>query len=121
MKSLTQLLICPVLNYAFDTVSYQTYGQGYLLTRSAMQWFWQLYLHDVAYATHPYAAPLQAADLIGLPPALIITAEYDPLRDEAANYADRLSLADVSVITKQFDGMMQGFYQMGAIMDAGQT
>jgi acetyl esterase len=115
-----QLLICPVTDCNFETASYQAYGQGYLLTRTAMQWFWQLYLNDPAQASSPYASPLKA-DLTGLPPAFIVTAEYDPLRDEGEAYADRLSGAGVSVLTKRFDGMMHGFYQMGAIMDAGQA
>lgn len=116
-----QLLICPVIDCSFETISYQAFGQGYLLTQSAMQWFWQLYLGDVAAANNPYASPLKASTLAGLPPAFIITAEYDPLRDEGEAYAAQLGRAEVTVFTKRFDGMMHGFYQMGAIMDAGQV
>lgn len=115
-----QLLICPVIAYSFETTSYQTYGRGYLLTHAAMRWFWQLYLNDLSQANHPYASPLKASDLSNLPPALIITAEYDPVRDDGEEYAAQLSRAGVSVLTKRFDGMMHGFYQMEAIMDAGQ-
>jgi acetyl esterase len=85
-----------------------------------MQWFWQLYLNDLSQANHLYASPLKASDLSNLPPALIITAEYDPVRDDGEAYAAQLSLAGVSVLTKRFDGMMHGFYQMEAMMDAGQ-
>jgi acetyl esterase len=114
-----QLLICPIADCNFETTSYQIYGRGYLLTRAAMEWFWQLYLGDMREGNNPYASPLKAPDLAGLPPAFVITAEYDPLRDEGEAYASRLREAGVSVSMKRFDGMMHGFYQMGAIMDAG--
>ena len=65
-------------------------AEGYGLTRDTMKWFWAHYLNDPSEGMHPHASPLRAADLAGLPPALVITAEYDPLRDEGEFYAERL-------------------------------
>ena len=65
-------------------------ADGYGLTRDTMEWFWDHYLRDPAEAAHPHASPLRAADFSGLPPALVVTAEYDPLRDEGEYYADEL-------------------------------
>ena len=72
------------------TPSYQENAEGYGLTRETMKWFWDHYLRDASEGAHPHASPLRATDLSGLPPALIITAEYDPLRDEGELYAEKL-------------------------------
>ena len=78
-----QLLIYPVTDYHTPpTPSYLANAHGYLLTREMMIWFWRHYLNRASEASHPHASPLRAPDLRGLPPALVITAEYDPLRDE---------------------------------------
>ena len=91
-----QLLLYPVTDYYTPaTRSYQQNAQGYGLTRDTMIWFWNHYLNDPGEAANPYAAPLRAADLYGLPPALVITAQYDPLRDEAEAFAERLHNAGV--------------------------
>jgi acetyl esterase len=115
-----QILVCPVTNHDFNTLSYQEYADGYLLTKNSMVWFWNHYLKDDNDGRHPYASPLQAQDLSGLPPALIITAEYDPLRDEGEAYAARLQKAGVSVVTKRYDGMIHGFFEMAALLDTSQ-
>jgi acetyl esterase len=98
----------PVLDYAFDTPSYQENAEGYMLTKDAMAWCWSLYLRTEADGRNPYASPLQAKDLSDLPPALVITAEYDPLRDEGEAYAARLRQAGVPVVCRRYDGAIHG-------------
>jgi acetyl esterase len=112
-----QLLVCPVTNHDFSTLSYQENADGYLLTKGSMVWFWNQYLKDEKDGHNPYASPLQAQDFSGLPPALVITAEYDPLRDEGEAYAARLQKAGVSVVTKRYEGMIHGFFEMAALLD----
>ena len=114
-----QLLVYPVTNYDFSTASYEENGEGYLLTKNAMVWFWDHYLRTEEDGAHPYASPLRAPDLRGLPPALVITAEFDPLRDEGEAYARRLQEAGVPVALKRSDGMIHGFWQMGGVLDQG--
>lgn len=104
-----QSLSVPVTDFNFDTPSYQANAEGYGLTRSAMQWYWQHYLADEVDGSHPYAAPLRAADLSGVAPAHVLTAEYDPLRDEGDTYADRLRAAGVAVTHRCYAGMIHGF------------
>jgi acetyl esterase len=98
--------------YDPGTTSYVTYSEGYGLTRESMIWFWDQYLARPEDRVHPYAAPLRATDLSGLPPALIITAEYDPVRDEAEHYALRLQQAGVPVQLSRYAGMIHGFFRM---------
>lgn len=112
-----QLLIYPVTDARFDTASYRENGEGYLLTREAMQWFWAHYTRDASDREHPYAAPLRAPQLGGLPPALIITAELDPLRDEGEAYGARLNEAGVAARVSRYDGMPHGFFGMAALLD----
>jgi acetyl esterase len=101
--------------YEPGTVSYTTYREGYGLTREEMIWFWDQYLARPEDRVHPYAAPLRATDLSNLPPALIITAEYDPVRDEAEHYARRLQQAGVPVQLSRYAGMIHGFFRMFAL------
>ncbi len=103
-----QLLMYPVTSCAFDTASHRECGQGYMLTTEAMKQNWSLYLRDEADGRHPYASPLQADDLSGLPPALVITAEFDPLRDEGEAYALRMQEAGVPASCRRFDGLLHG-------------
>ena len=112
-----QLLIYPVIAAAFDTPSYRDNAEGYLLTAGDMRWFWNHYLASSADAADPYAAPLGALTLAGLPPALVITAEFDPLRDEGELYAHRLEEAGVPARLTRYDGMIHGFFGMGHMMD----
>jgi acetyl esterase len=112
-----QILIVPALNYAFDTKSYFENGEGYVLTRDAMRWFWDHYLPTPADGANPYASPLRAPDLRGLPPALILTAEYDPLRDEGLAYAERLREAGVAAVHRCYDGMLHMVLGPQAVVD----
>lgn len=114
-----QLLIYPATDAA-DTRPSMTgeCSTGFGLTRAGMEWFWRQYAGDPETARHPYASPVNAASLRGLPPALIITAEYDPLRDQGEAYGAMLSSAGVPVITKRYAGMIHGFYPMRAAIDA---
>jgi acetyl esterase len=103
-----QLLICPVTNYSFDTGSYRKYAEGYLLTRRDMEWFWNHYLRDPKDGENVYASPLRA-ELQSLPPAFVLTAEYDPLRDEGEGYAKRLNEAGVATTMARYDSMIHCF------------
>lgn len=107
-----QFLLYPALDHDITTPSYEENGEGFLLTRREMQWFWEHYLETPFDGKNPYAAPLQARDLSGLPPATVVTAGFDPLRDEGATYADRLSEAGVSVEHRLYEGMVHGFVPM---------
>jgi acetyl esterase/lipase len=116
-----QLLVYPVTDASFDTPSYRENAEGYFLTTNMMKWFWGKYLADPADAANPYASPLRAKDLTGLPPGLCITAEFDPLRDEGEAYAARLRQAGVDVTAKRYDGMFHGFFGMAAMLDQAKT
>ena len=116
-----QLLIYPVTNHAFDTPSYADNAEGYLLTREMMQWFWGHYLEREADGATPLASPLRAPDLAGLPPAHVISAEFDPLRDEGEAYAERLREAGVPTVLKRYDGMIHGFLGMTEGVDAARA
>jgi acetyl esterase len=106
-----QLLLYPVLAADFDTESYRLYGRGYYNPKPAMQWYWDQYVPSKADRVHPYAAPGNA-DLHGLPPAVVVIAGHDPLRDEALAYAAALQDAGVPVARAQFDGAVHGFMSM---------
>ncbi len=108
-----QLLIYPVTDSDFERPSYRDNADGYLLTRGMMQWFWQQYLADPAQANDPLAAPLHG-ELSDLPSATVITAGFDPLRDEGQAFAEKLSAAGVAVEHREFKGMIHGFVSMGA-------
>ena len=112
-----QVLIVPVTNYAFDTPSYEENGEDYVLTRRDMEWFWAHYLANPGDGADPYASPLRAPDLRGLPPAFVMTAEYDPLRDEGRAYADRLKEAGVPVSYQCRKGMVHMFHGPKALRD----
>jgi acetyl esterase len=105
--------------YDPGTPSFAECAEGYGLTRASIAWFWSHYLLDPAEAANPLVAPLRAPDLSGLPPALVITAEYDPLRDEGEQYAERLRAAGVAVRLERYPGMIHGFVNMSAVVDGG--
>ena len=104
-----QLLIYPVADADFDRPSYRENAEGYLLSRRAMQWFWDHYAPTAEQRSEPYAAPLKGS-LTGLPPALVQVAEFDPLRDEGVAYAQALEAAGTPVRLTCYDGMIHGFF-----------
>lgn len=109
-----QLLLYPVADRPGASVSYTENAEGYGLTGADMFWFCSQYLPSGEQTDDPRAAPLRAADLSGLPPALVVTAEYDVLRDEGEEYARRLQEAGVPTTLVRYDGMIHGFLEMGA-------
>ncbi|MGD9880154.1 MAG: alpha/beta hydrolase [Reyranella sp.] len=105
-----QMLLYPVTDYHTPgTPSYVENAEGYGLTRGTMEWFWNHYLGDPAEADNPLASPLRAASLARLPPAYVVSAQYDPLRDEAERYGERLREAGVPVEIVRCAGMNHGF------------
>ncbi|MCL4684854.1 alpha/beta hydrolase [Myxococcota bacterium] len=114
-----QALLYPVVDHDFDRPSYRENGDGYFLTRDDMRWFWDQYVADPALRSDGYVAPLHAEDLAGLPPATVITAEYDPLRDEGEAYAERLRLAGVPTTCTRYDGQIHGVASLLDLIDAG--
>jgi acetyl esterase len=107
-----QALLYPVLDAGCDSASMRELAEGYMLSRAGMQWFWACYLGNPADGANPLASPLLASDLSGLPPATVITAEFDPLRAEGEAYADRLREAQVAVTARRYLGMIHGFMSM---------
>ena len=116
-----QVLIYPVTDHDLTTPSYVENATGYVLTREGMRWFWSHYLARESQGREPYASPLRAPRLAGLPSALVITAEYDPLRDEGEVYAARLRDAGVPVTITRYAGMFHGFIRMTRILDKART
>jgi acetyl esterase/lipase len=112
-----QVLVYPALDRNWDTASAHENAEGYGLQRETMRWFWNHYVPSEADADNPLVSPLRAADLSGLPPAFIATAEFDPLRDDGEMYAERLAEAGVPVLLKRYDGMIHGFYWMLGALD----
>jgi acetyl esterase len=109
-----QVLVYPVIDRRCRGTSKETYGDGYLVTRAAVDWFWDHYLASPEDIEHPLASPLNAASLAGLPPALILTAEYDPSRDEAVEYGAALRAAGNEVRHVQIPGLIHGAFWMSA-------
>jgi len=107
-----QALLCPVIDSACDSASMIANGMGFMLSREIMMWFWNCYLAKPADASNPLASPAQAKNLANLPPTSIATAEFDPLRDEAELYADRLRAAGVTVTARRYLGMIHDFMAM---------
>jgi acetyl esterase len=104
-----QVLFYPVTDRSFDTDSYREYADDPVLSRAAMQWYWDQYLKRSLDGRHPYASPLSARDLSGIAPATVITAGVDPLRDDGRAYADRLADAGVSVSYSEYDDVFHAF------------
>ena len=116
-----QVLLYPPLAPAAGSgfASYSENAEGYGLTRGGLEWFWDCYLADPLDGQDPYAAPLLASDLSGLPPALVVTAEYDPLRDEGLAYAARLAAAGVTAASVCYPGLIHGFWWMARALPEG--
>jgi len=114
-----QVLFIPATDASVDTGSYHEFGTGRFLARSFMKYGWDLYAPDEKTRNSPYVSPLRAsnAELTGLPPALVITAENDPLRDEGEAYARKLKDAGVTVTATRYNGMIHDFVLLNAIHD----
>jgi acetyl esterase len=113
-----QVLVYPNVEYGADTASMRECTDPALFNRRSVEWYWGHYLAAPEDGADPLASPLRAPDLRGLPPALLITAEHDPLRDEAERYARRLAQAGVPVTQVRYDGTAHGFFTMTGTLDA---
>lgn len=117
-----QVLTYPVTDCDLATTSYQACARGYLLEREQMRWYWDQYVPDIERRTEPEAAPLRAGRLAGVPPAIVLTAEFDPLRDEGDAYARRLAAEGVDVVHECVAGQIHGFLGMiGGIRSADEA
>lgn len=112
-----QVLVSPVTDHNLDTGSYTDPANQLALNRDTLRWFWDHYV-DVAERCDPDVSPSHAEDLAGLPPAVVIVAEHDVLRDEGVAYAEQLSAAGVEVDLRQFDGQMHGFFTLVGLLPA---
>jgi acetyl esterase len=112
-----QLLVYPVCDADLDTSTYREFADGYFLTADGMRWFWDHYLPEGdGDRFQPDASPLRAADVGGTAPALVMTVEFDPLRDEGEAFARRLEEAGVPVTLTRYDGMIHGFFRMPGVI-----
>jgi acetyl esterase len=109
-----QVLTYPVTDYDLDSAGYRAHGSGLNLTRAKMEWYWQQYLGS-GDGSHPDASPSRAADLAGVAPALVQTAEHDPLVFEGEEYARALQAAGVPTRLTRYDGQIHGFVRLAAL------
>lgn len=118
-----QVLLIPATDASVDTESYQEYGTGRFLTRAFMKYGWDLFAPEAKTRSNPYVSPLRARveELKGLPPALVITAENDPLRDEGEAYARKLKAAGVSVDAVRYNGTIHDFVLLNALRHVPST
>ncbi|WP_159900149.1 alpha/beta hydrolase [Salinirussus salinus] len=107
-----QVLVYPATSRSDDWPSMTKFGEGYFLQAEDMDWFHDSYVPNEVHEANPYANPLEAADLSGLPPATVITAGFDPLRDQGAAYAEALAEAGVGVEYRNYEEMIHGFFTM---------
>jgi acetyl esterase len=114
-----QLLVYPSTDYLSDTPSLYENVDPFFFNKRSVAWYWGHYLPTPEDGKHPLASPLQAEDLRGLPPALVMTAEYDPIRDQGEQYAERLKQAGVPVELTRYEGMIHGFFAMAGTLDGG--
>jgi acetyl esterase len=116
-----QLLIYPCNDRNFETASYQENATGYGLSTQAMKWFWEQYLQGDTHDANPYAIPARADSFKGVAPAIIITAQYDPLLSDGENYAQLLRADGVSVSYQSYEGMIHGFFTNLAVTPTAKT
>ncbi|QVL54847.1 MAG: alpha/beta hydrolase [Simkaniaceae bacterium] len=112
-----QVLIYPQTDLTCSSLSHLEYGSGYLLEKESIEWYRKQYLDSDHDLTDPRISPLYFPDFSSLPPALILTAEYDPMRDEGESYAQKLKEKGVPVKLKRYKGMVHGFFQMAGLLD----
>ena len=117
-KVASQILLCPITDWSGDYESKRAYGEGYFLTSALLDYCAEHYLPNAEDRKNPLASPL-LGNLEGLPPALIVTAEYDPLRDEGERYGRKLAESGVEVTMKRYAGMIHLFYAMTDLFDDG--
>ena len=110
-----QVLAYPATDYGSEWASYRQYTSGPAFHTAEMQWFWEQFLDDPSRADEPDCSPLRA-DLAGLAPALVLTAEHDPLRDQGEAYAHALQEAGVPVTLRRYDGLIHGFLRMPQVI-----
>jgi acetyl esterase len=110
-----QLLVYPCNDRNFESKSYVQNATGYGLTTQAMKWFWDQYLHDSKDYENPYAVPMRCSSFRDVAPAIIMTAQYDPLLSDGENYAQALSRDGVPVVYREFEGMVHGFFSNMAV------
>jgi acetyl esterase len=113
-----QLLVYPNTDFHSDTPSMRECNDEHFFNPHAVRWYWGLYLASAEDGDNPLVSPLREKDLSGLPPATLISAEYDPLRDEGERYAARLAEAGVPVEVTRYDGMPHAFFTMTGYVDA---
>ncbi|MGW0035529.1 alpha/beta hydrolase [Gordonia sp. NPDC003376] len=111
-----QVLVYPVLDHTMATPSYREHGAKYLISADDMAWFWDCYVPEPDERDDHRVAPATTADLTGLPPTLVVVAEYDTMRDEALDYARRLDEAGVPTSVRRYDSMAHGFFPMYAAL-----
>jgi len=116
MPIAAQVLLCPALDPKMATGSWREMGEDFLPPRQQMEWMWRAYLPTSADEDNPYAAPVAASDLTGLPRCVMLTAEFDPLRDEAEEYAARIEAAGVEVEMRRCPGQIHAFLNMSGII-----
>ncbi|MVW89147.1 alpha/beta hydrolase [Pseudomonas sp. PB101] len=112
-----QCLFYPVTDAGCDSPSFEAFADGYLLSAGMMRWFWQQYLQETGQADDPLASPMRAETLDGLPPTTLITAGFDPLRDEGEAFAQALREAGVPVRLQRCEGMIHGFISMAPFVE----
>ncbi len=113
-----QLLVYPNTRYRADTPSMREGDDPWLFNSRSVDWYWKHYLKSPEDGRNPLVSPMLAEDLSGLPPALVITAEHDPLRDEGEEYAELLRKAGTPVEQTRYQGMVHGFFAMSGVLDA---
>lgn len=111
-----QLLAYPVVDHDMTRQSYVENAEGYLLTTETMHWFWNQYCPDIALRDEVKASPIKATSLAGQPPAMVVTAEFDPLRDEGKAYADALKAAGVNTTYHCAEGLIHDFFATAAVL-----
>lgn len=111
-----QLLIYPTVDSDSTRPSMYENATGYMLSAAACAWAWNQYIENPEDRKNPYAAPINSKDFLNLPPAIVLTAEFDPLRDEAEEYAELLSSAGIKVIARRYEGMIHGFFWTAGVI-----